>query len=63
MIGYALYSLLAIGATILFSAAFRRLRQDNQSVVPPERDAAFNRRIAAIEQQFGRDRDGTKRRS
>lgn len=56
MIGYALYFLLAVGLTILLTAAFRRLRRDDETIVSSQEDAAFDRRMEAIERDFGRDR-------
>lgn len=53
MIGYSLYVLPAVGLTMLLTAVFRHLRKDDQPIAPPEEDAAFNRRIAEIEERFG----------
>lgn len=62
MIGIALYFLLVVGIALLLSAAFRRLSGDNRLIVPPEEDAAFSRRIEAIEREFGTGHDGIDRR-
>lgn len=53
MIGYSLYVLLAVGLTMLLTAVFRHLRKDDQPIALPEEDAAFNRRMAEIEERFG----------
>jgi hypothetical protein len=53
MIGYFFYFLLAVGLSILLTASFRRLRGDGTGEVPPEEDAAFDRRMAEIEKRFG----------
>lgn len=53
MIGYSLYVLLAVGLTMLLTAVFRSLRQDDKRVAPPEEDAAFDHRIAKIEADYG----------
>ena len=62
MIGYLFFFLLGVGFTLVFSGGFRRLRRDDQAAAPPEEDAAFDRRMEAIEREFGRDQDGTSRR-
>lgn len=61
MIGYVLYVLLAVGLTLLLSASFRRLRRDEDPVAVPEEDAAFERRIEAIERHYGRDATDRRR--
>lgn len=61
MIGYVLYALLAVGLTLLLSASFRRLRRDDEVIVAPDEDEAFNRRMEAIEQQYGRDATDRRR--
>jgi hypothetical protein len=55
VIGYFLYALLAVGLTLLLSASFRRLRRDDEVIVAPDEDEAFNRRMEAIEQQYRPD--------
>ena len=55
MIEYVLYVLLAVGITLLLSASFRRLRRDEEVTFAPDEDEAFNRRMEAIERQYGRD--------
>ena len=57
MIGYSLYFLLAVGLSILLTAAFRRPRGEEPPATPPKEDAAFEARIAAIEQRFGKRHD------
>jgi len=61
VIGYVLYALLAVGLTLLLSASFRRLRRDDEVIVAPDEDEAFNRRMEAIEQQYGRDATDRRR--
>lgn len=58
MIGYFLYFLLAVGLSILLTASFRRLRGDGPGTIPPEEDADFERRMAEIENRFGRNGKG-----
>jgi hypothetical protein len=61
MIGYSLYVLLAVGLTMLLTAVFRQLRKDDQPIAPPEEDAAFDRRMAEIEERFGTGQGGKDR--
>lgn len=61
MIGYVLYALLAVGLTLLLSATFRRLRRDDAVIAAPDEDEAFNRRMEAIERQYGRDATDRRR--
>lgn len=53
MIGYSLYVLLAVGLAMLLTAVFRAIRRDDQRIAPPEEDAAFDRRMAKIEEDYG----------
>lgn len=54
MLAYSLYTTLAVGLTLLLTAVFRRLRQDDQRIARAEEDAAFERRIKAIEVDYGK---------
>lgn len=62
MIGYFLYFVLVVGLSVLLTASFRRLRGDGGEATLPEGDAAFDRRIAAIEKRFGDDGNGSEAR-
>jgi hypothetical protein len=57
MIAYLFYFLFAVGFSILLTAAFRRLGGDDARVVSPHENAAFERRMAAIEERFARTPD------
>ncbi len=58
MLAYSLYTLLAVGLAVMLTAMFRRLRRDEDRIAPPEEDAAFDRRIAAIEDDYGIEHRG-----
>jgi hypothetical protein len=62
MVGYFLYFVLVVGLSVLLTASFRRLRGDGGEATLPEEDAAFDRRIAAIEKRFGDDSNGSQAR-
>lgn len=63
MLSYSLYTLFAVGLAVLLTATFRRLRRDEHRVAPREENAAFDRRIAAIEGDYGLEqKDGTGRK-
>lgn len=53
MLAYSLYALVAVGLAVLLTAVFRRLRRDEDRIASPEENAAFDRRIAAIEADYG----------
>jgi len=57
MLAYSLYTIVAIGLTLLLTAMFRGLRRDDQRIAPPEEDAAFDRRIKAIEADYDLPKD------
>jgi hypothetical protein len=57
MIAYSLYTMLAVGLAVMVTAVFRRLRQDDWRIAPPEEDAAFDRRMEEIEVRYGLGRD------
>jgi len=46
---------------MLLTAVFRQLRKDDQPIAPPEEDAAFDRRMAEIEERFGTGQGGKDR--
>jgi hypothetical protein len=57
MLAYSLYTMFAIGLAVMLTAVFRRLRRDDQRIAPHEENAAFDRRIAAIEADYGLPHD------
>lgn len=54
LLDYLLYFLIVVSLSILMSVAFRRFQDADQNVAPQEDDQAFERRMAAIEKQFGK---------
>ena len=60
MLAYSLYAVLVIGLALLLTAVFRGLRRDDQRIAPPEEDAAFTRRIEAIEADYGLPKDDAR---